>query len=39
MRNKRIELFDVVVYAIAFLLLLVVAYPLLLVVSNSISNP
>lgn len=39
MRRKRIELFDVVVYGIAFLLLLVVAYPLLLVVSNSISNP
>ncbi|MDY4140729.1 MAG: carbohydrate ABC transporter permease [Eubacteriales bacterium] len=39
MRRKRIELFDVVVYGIAFLLLLVVAYPLVLVVSNSLSNP
>ena len=39
MRRKRIELFDVAVYGIAFLLLLVVAYPLVLVVSNSLSNP
>lgn len=39
MRKKRIKIFDVIVYIISTLLLLVVLYPLILVVSNSFSNP
>ena len=36
---KKITLFDVVVYTIATLLLLIVAYPLILVISCSFSDP
>ena len=39
MRKKRITTFDVVVYIISILLLLIVLYPLVLVVSNSFSDP
>lgn len=39
MRKKRIKIFDVIVYIISTLLLLVVLYPLILVVSNSFSDP
>lgn len=39
MRKKRITTFDVVVYIISTLLLLIVLYPLVLVVSNSFSDP
>lgn len=38
-KKKRIQFFDVVVYTLAFLMLCVVAYPLILVLSSSISNP
>ena len=38
-KRKRIDPFDVMVYAIGIALLIVVAYPLILVVSSSISNP
>lgn len=37
--KKRISLFDIVVHMIALFLLLLVAYPLLLVLVNSISDP
>jgi len=39
MKKKRITLFDIVVYSISVLLLIVVLYPLLLIVSNSVSDP
>ena len=39
MKKKKISLFDVVTYTIAFLLILIVGYPLILVLSNSISSP
>ena len=39
MRKKRITMFDVIVYIISTLLLLMVLYPLILVVSNSFSDP
>lgn len=39
MRTKRFTGFDVIVYMIATVLLLIVLYPLILVVSNSISDP
>jgi len=39
MRTKRFTGFDVIIYIIATLLLLIVLYPLILVVSNSISDP
>ena len=39
MRTKRFKGFDVIVYIIATILLLIVLYPLILVVSNSISDP
>ena len=38
-RKKKITIFDIVVHFIAALLFLVVAYPLILVVSCSISDP
>ena len=38
-KKRRIEFFDVVVYFIAALLFAIVAYPLILVVSSSISDP
>ena len=38
-KKRRIEFFDVVVYFIAVLLFAIVAYPLILVVSSSISDP
>lgn len=38
-RKKRIQPFDVFVYAIAVVLLVIVAYPLILVISCSISSP
>ena len=38
-RKKKIAIFDIVVYFIAALLFLVVAYPLILVLSCSISDP
>ena len=39
MKRKRVTTFDVIVYIIATFLLLVVLYPLLLVVSSSLSDP
>lgn len=39
MKKKKIQFFDVMVYFIATFLLTVVAYPLLLVLSNSVSDP
>lgn len=38
-KKKRISLFDVVVHIIAIFLIFIVGYPLLLVVSNSFSDP
>lgn len=38
-RKKKTELFDVVIHIIAIALLVIVLYPLILVVSSSISNP
>ena len=38
-RKKKITIFDIVVHFIAALLFLVVAYPLILVLSSSISDP
>ena len=38
-KKKKIELFDIVVTALSAVLLLIVAYPLILVLSNSISDP
>lgn len=38
-RKKRIELFDVVTHTIAILLMLIALYPLILVLSSSISDP
>jgi len=38
-KKRRIEFFDVVVYFIAVVLFAIVAYPLILVVSSSISDP
>ena len=39
MRKKRFTFFDVVVYTISTLLVLIVLYPLILVLSNSVSDP
>ena len=39
MKKRKMQLFDVVIYAVATFLLLMVLYPMLLVVSNSFSNP
>lgn len=39
MKKKKIQLFDVVVWFIATFLLIIVLYPLLLVVINSVSDP
>jgi len=39
MKKKKISIFDVVVYAIAIFLLVIVLYPLILVISNSVSDP
>ena len=39
MKKKKISLFDVIVGAIAVVLLLIVGYPLILVLSNSFSDP
>ena len=39
MKKKKIQLFDVVVWFIATFLLIIVLYPLLLVVVNSVSDP
>lgn len=38
-KMKKIQLFDVIVHIISLLLLCIVLYPLILVVSNSISEP
>lgn len=38
-RKKRIQPFDVFVYAVAAALLVIVAYPLILVISCSFSSP
>lgn len=38
-KRKKVTVFDVVVYGIAIILLIIVAYPLLLVLSCSISDP
>ena len=38
-KKKKITAFDVVVYTIAAILLLIVGYPLILVLSNSVSSP
>lgn len=37
--RKKIKLFDILVYGIAILLILIVGYPLVLVLSNSVSSP
>ena len=37
--KKKISLFDVIVYIISAILLIIVLYPLILVVSNSVSDP
>jgi len=39
MTKKRVTLFDIVVYSISVVLLLIILYPLILVVSNSVSDP
>ena len=39
MRKKRFTFFDVVVYVISTLLVIIVLYPLILVLSNSLSDP
>lgn len=39
MRKKRIQAFDVIVHVISILLLFIVVYPMLLVISNSFSDP
>ena len=39
MKKKRITLFDTVVHIIALILIVMVGYPLILVVSNSFSEP
>lgn len=38
-RKQKFTLFDFIVYAIATILLIIVAYPLILVISNSVSDP
>lgn len=38
-KRKKIKMFDIIVYAIAILLILIVGYPLILVLSNSVSSP
>lgn len=37
--KKKISLFDIIVHIISLILLLIVAYPLVLVISNSVSDP
>lgn len=37
--RKKIKTFDILVYGIAILLILIVGYPLILVLSNSVSSP
>ena len=39
MKKKKIETFDIIVYLISFVLLLIVLYPLILIISNSFSDP
>ena len=39
MRKKRFTFFDVVVYVISTSLVIIVLYPLILVLSNSLSDP
>ena len=39
MRNKRFTMFDFIVYTISTIILLIVLYPLVLVLSNSFSDP
>jgi len=39
MKKKKITAFDVVIYGIGVLLLIIVGYPLILVLSNSFSSP
>ena len=39
MKKKKIETFDIRVYLISFVLLLIVLYPLILIISNSFSDP
>ena len=38
-KRKKIQMFDIIVYAVAILLILIVGYPLILVLSNSVSSP
>ena len=37
--RKKISIFDIIVYAIGILLIVIVGYPLILVLSNSVSSP
>lgn len=37
--KKKLKIFDIIVYAIAIFLILIVGYPLILVLSNSVSSP
>lgn len=39
MRKKKFTVFDIVIYTIATLLMIIVLYPLILVISNSLSDP
>ena len=39
MKKKKIQFFDVVVFLISLILLIIVLYPLILVISNSVSKP
>lgn len=39
MKKKRVQLFDVIVFIISLIMVIVVLYPLILVLSNSISKP
>ena len=39
MKKKKIEFFDIVVFLISLILMIIVLYPLILVISNSVSKP
>ena len=39
MKKKKVHAFDVIVFLISLVLLIIVLYPLILVISNSLSNP
>ena len=39
MKKKKIQLFDVIIYGLATFLLLIVLYPMIVIISNSLSDP